>query len=418
MKKFRFLVGFGLKKRIYKKAFIITNIIIGIIIIAIVNIPNIIAVFSDDSDEVQVLQTAIVNNSDDTVYPLETNIIQTLNQSTEKYEFEEADNTLSDNQDFWDQENLDILIIFSGDLKQPNVEVFALDEDYRLSLTQSIQLVLYEYQDIGYANYNIVSPPASGEDPGLSEEDQMFIDGIGSLLFLPVFFLIIMATQFLGVDIIEEKSSKAIETIIASVPPKTHFLSKITASISFLLIQSAVLIGFGLIALLVSKAFASSGNFDGVSLFTEFAKRIPNWPILLLLTILFLLFGSLLFLVFAAFLASTSTSQEDYQQAQLPLMFLLLGGYYITIFLPILNADGLIRVFAYIPFFSTMVAPMAYIGGNITIIEAIISLVINVCFVFLLIYFISPIYRVAILSYEETKFFKRIKFYIKKAFSK
>ncbi|MFO7968501.1 MAG: ABC transporter permease [Candidatus Izemoplasmatales bacterium] len=418
MKKFKFLVSFGLKKRIFKKSFIISNIIIGIIIIGLVNIPSIISIFSDDTDEVETLNTAIVNNTNDTDYPLETNIIATLNQTYQDYQFEQIDNTLTDTQDFWDQEELDILIIFTGDLKQPNVEIFALNESHRSILTDPIQLILYDYQDIGYANYDIKSPPATGEDPGLSDEDQMFIDGIGSILFLPVFFLVIMATQFLGVDIIEEKSSKAIETIIASVPSKTHFLSKITASISFLLIQSGILIGFGILAVFVSKAFASSSSIDGVSLFTEFARRIPNWPILLLITILFLIFGTLLFLVLAAFLAAISTTQEDYQQAQVPLIFLLLGGYYITIFLPILNADGLIRVFAYIPFFSTMVAPMAYIGGTISVIEAIISLVITIGFVILFLYIISPIYRVAILSYDETKFFKRVKFYIKKAFSK
>lgn len=418
MKKFKFLVFFGLKKRIKKKSFVITNLIIGILIIAIINIPSIISIFSDDANEIQNVNVTVINQTDDMDYPLESNIVQTLNQTYEQYDFEAYDYTYTSDDAFWDQEDLDVLVIFTGDLDQPNVEIFTPDDDLRSILTSPIQLVLYDYQDITYANYDLKTPPTDGEDPGLSDEDQSFIDGIGSLLFLPVFFLVIMATQFLGVDIIEEKSSKAIETIIASVPAKTHFLSKITASISFLLIQSSILIGFGLLAVLVSNLFKSSGSAEGISLFSEFAKRFPNWGAFLTFGLLFLVFGTLLFLILAAFLASIATTQEDYQQFQAPLIFLLLGSYYLTIFLPILNADGVLRVFAYIPFLSMMVAPLAYITGNITFLGIIISLLISIGTLVLVLYIIAPVYRVAILSYDHTKFFKRIKFYMKKAFSK
>ncbi|MDA3931220.1 MAG: ABC transporter permease [Tenericutes bacterium] len=418
MKKFKFLVGFGLSKRIMKKSFIISNIIIGILIIGIINIPSIISLFSDDTDEIQNVSITVINNTNDIDYPLEVNIVQILNQSYEQYSFEDTDYTFTDESSFWEQEEIDVLIIFNEDLKQPNVEIYASDEEYRSILISPIQLVLYDYQDIGYANYDLKTPPSTGDDPGMSEADKMFMDGIGSLLFLPVFFLVIMATQFLGVDIIEEKSSKAIETIIASVPAKTHFLSKITASISFLLIQSSILIGFGILAILVSKVFESSSQTEGISLFSEFANRIPNWEGLLIFSLLFMFFGTLLFLTLAAFLAAISTTQEDYQQFQAPLIFLLLGSYYLTIFLPLLNADGLLRVFSFIPFFSMMIAPLAYVTGTIGLVSIMISLSLTIITVLFVLYVIAPVYRVAILSYDHTKFFKRIKFYMKKAFTK
>ena len=418
MKKFKFLVGFGLKKRVFKKAFVISNIIIGLVIIALINLPSIIAIFQDDENEIIEVNTVIMNNTDDTEYALEEQLLQTMNGIYEGYSFIETDDSIENPEEFWDQSEVNVYIVFTGDLKQPNVEIYAHDQSLGNMLTQSIQLVLYDYQDIGYASYDIKTPPSNGENPGLSEADQSFLDGIGSLLFIPVFFLVIMATQFLGVDIIEEKSSKAIETIIASVPAKVHFLSKIAASISFLLIQSGVLLSFGLLALLVSRLFAASDSFEGLNLLSELASRIPNWPSILMISLLFMFFGALLFLVLAALLASISTTQEDYQQFQAPLIFLILGGYYMTIFLPLLDANGVLQVFSYIPFFSTMVAPMAYIRGAITLLEAIISLGITIAFVVLFIYYISPVYRVAILSYDETKFFKRIKFYFKKAFTK
>lgn len=418
MNKFKFLVQFGLKKRIFKKSFVISNLIIGILIIGIINIPSIISFFSSDEDVVETINVAIINETDDQTYPLKSNLITSFNQSYEDYTFVDTDYDYIDDESFWDQSELNLLIRFSGDLTQPNVEIYSYDQDLKAMITTPIQLILYDYQDIGYANYDIKSPPSTGEEGGMSEADKAFLDGIGSILFLPVFFLVIMATQFLGVDIIEEKSSKAIETIIASVPAKTHFLSKITASISFLLIQSMVLIGFGLLATLVGKAFETSSDVEGISLFQEFANRVPNWPELLIFSVLFMFFGALLFLILAAFLAAVSSTQEDYQQFQAPLIFLLLGSYYLTIFLPILNADGLLKVFAYIPFFSMMVAPLAFVTGTIGLWSIIISLIITIVTVVVVLYFVSPMYRVAILSYEHTKFFKRIKFFVKKTFSK
>jgi len=416
--KFKFLVQFGLKKRIFKKSFVISNLIIGILIIGIINIPSIISFFSSDEDVVETINVAIINETDDQTYPLKSNLITSFNQSYEDYTFVDTDYDYIDDESFWDQSELNLLIRFSGDLTQPNVEIYSYDQNLKAMITTPIQLILYDYQDIGYANYDIKSPPSTGEEGGMSEADKAFLDGIGSILFLPVFFLVIMATQFLGVDIIEEKSSKAIETIIASVPAKTHFLSKITASISFLLIQSMVLIGFGLLATLVGKAFETSSDVEGISLFQEFANRVPNWPELLIFSVLFMFFGALLFLILSAFLAAVSSTQEDYQQFQAPLIFLLLGSYYLTIFLPILNADGLLKVFAYIPFFSMMVAPLAFVTGTIGLWSIIISLVITIVTVVVVLYFVSPMYRVAILSYEHTKFFKRIKFFVKKTFSK
>lgn len=418
MNKFKFLVQFGLKKRIFKKSFVISNLIIGILIIGIINIPSIISFFSSDEDVVETINVAIINETDDQTYPLKSNLITSFNQSYEDYTFVDTDYDYIDDESFWDQSELNLLIRFSGDLTQPNVEIYSYDQNLKAMITTPIQLILYDYQDIGYANYDIKSPPSTGEEGGMSEADKAFLDGIGSVLFLPVFFLVIMATQFLGVDIIEEKSSKAIETIIASVPAKTHFLSKITASISFLLIQSMVLIGFGLLATLVGKAFETSSDVEGISLFQEFANRVPNWPELLIFSVLFMFFGALLFLILSAFLAAVSSTQEDYQQFQAPLIFLLLGSYYLTIFLPILNADGLLKVFAYIPFFSMMVAPLAFVTGTIGLWSIIISLVITIVTVVVVLYFVSPMYRVAILSYEHTKFFKRIKFFVKKTFSK
>jgi ABC-2 type transport system permease protein len=50
--------------------------------------------------------------------------------------------------------------------------------------------------------------------------------------------------------------------------------------------------------------------------------------------------------------------------------------------------------------------------------EALIALMVVSLFLLGALYIVSPIYKVAILSYDQTKFFKRIGDYFKKAFPK
>lgn len=422
MKKFKFLVGFGLRKRLFKKSFIISNLILGILIMALINIPSIITLFSDEAEEEEAFRVSVVNNTDEEAYPLEDNLLSVLNTSYMDRVYEAVPWESEEFARFWDQEEVDILLVFSGDLAQSDVSIYTTHAEQQSFLSGQVQNVLNDYQNITYANFDFESPPqgeegeGSTEDELLNEANNSFIEGIISLLFLPVFILIIMATQFLGVDIIEEKASKAIETIISSVPAKVHFLSKITSSIAFLVIQSSVLVLFIALGAFLENVFINASENEVFSVLGGLAERMPNWPYLLALSIGFLLFGTLIFLTLAALLASVATTQEDYQQYQAPLIFLLLGGYYMGIFLPILEADGMIRIASYLPFFSTIVAPIAYATGVIGLGEGIITLGITILMAVFFLYLIGPVYRVAILSYEETKFFKRIRFYIKKAF--
>lgn len=417
MKKFKFLVAYGLKKRLLKKSFIITNAILGLIIIAVINLPSIIDYFGSDEERLAIT-LQVDNLTDDQAYPLEESLLQVLNASYYGYAFELTADRIDAEDNFFEEGDVDLLLIFEGSLAQPDVKIYAHDQSLVNLVMNQVQVLLNDYQNINYANYEVVSPPSTGDENGLAEEDRMFINSIVSVLFLPVFILIIMATQFLGVDIIEEKSSKAIETVIASVPAKVHFLSKIIANLGFLVIQAGILIVFSLIGSFASGMFEQLSNTEELSLIAELGSRIQNWPSLLVLSVLFMLAGTLLYLTLAALIASIATTQEDYQQFQAPLVFLLLGGFYIGIFLPMAGVDGAVRVFAYIPFFSTIVAPIAYATGVINLLEAIIALVGLTVIALAFMYIVAPIYRVAILSYEETNFFKRIKLYGKKAFSK
>ena len=88
-----------------------------------------------------------------------------------------------------------------------------------------------------------LSSPVEITETVLNEEDQSneTKQNVGSIvttiLIIPFFILIVTMVQMLGAEINDEKTSRGMEIIISSVPAKTHFLSKVVAAISYVLIQ-------------------------------------------------------------------------------------------------------------------------------------------------------------------------------------
>ena len=416
MKKFKFLVKYGLLKRIARKSFIIANLVIAILSILIINLPAIIELFGGNDDQMTDLQIDIINDIGATT--LATDLENQFNLGLPS-PFYMVDEIVSlDLDTFWADEETDMLITFEGTLNDPVITVYSKYPEMNAGIMNQVELQLISYQLGGAYErpvFNTVMAP-DYEDP----EAGMMVGSISSLLILPLFILVTMATQFVGVDIIEEKSTKAIETIIASVPANTHFLSKIVAAIFFVIIQGALILFYGVLASLVAKLFQSAPMINlpqgEGSLLDYLGQILPNWPILLLMTILFIVVGTLFYLVVAALFASMAVTQEDYQQFQSPLMLMLLGGFYIGIFAPMAGGEGFMRIMAFVPIFAPMVAPVAMAGGSMTILQGVIALIVLIAFLAVMVYFASPVYKVAILNYDQTKFFKRVGDNFKKAF--
>ncbi len=419
MKKFKFLVKYGLKKRVFRKSFIIANIIVGILFIGIINLPTIIGWFVADDVQTENIYIDVYNQSPMTT--IHTDLQAVLNQPYEGYDyflFTDLDESF-DEEKFWADEDKDVALIVSGTVSEPNFDIYSKSPDYNQAMMVQIELLMINYQINDYKSpvFNTINAP-DYESP----EEKDAITSLMSILVLPLFILITMATQFVGVDIIEEKSTKAIETIIASVPAKLHFLSKIAASILFVMIQGALILVYGGIAALIGNVSASSGSLMGAGLDVHLLKYlqdiIPNWPLVLVIVMLFVIVGTLFYLVIAALLASMAVTQEDYQQFQSPLMLMLLGGFYIGIFAPLVGGYGFIKIMAFVPIFTPIVAPIAFASGIMSLLEAVIALVIMILVLIGSLYIVAPVYKIAILSYDQTKFFKRIKSYFKKAFAK
>jgi ABC-2 type transport system permease protein len=207
MKKFKFLVKFGLLKRIGRKSFLIANLVIAILSIAIINMPSIIALFSSDADQITDITIQVSDSIG--IETLVDDLDQKFNQGlpAKFYLLSATDPapTASDIEAFWADSEVDVLFVFGGTEENPIIEIYSKMPHLNASFANQIELQLISYQLGGAYERpvftNFLAPDY--EDP----EAGMMVGSIASILVLPLFILVTMATQFVGVDIIEEKST-------------------------------------------------------------------------------------------------------------------------------------------------------------------------------------------------------------------
>ena len=134
------------------------------------------------------------------------------------------------------------------------------------------------------------------------------------------------------------------------------------------------------------------------------SKLLAGIPFFIILIILSFLAYSL----FIGVLASMTTSMEDYNQIQTPVMIFLMLGYYLALYASVYQGAVFIKLAAFIPFISGILAPVMYTLGEMTIIDLIISIVLMIITCLLLYKYGLRIYKEGILNYSSNKLWNKI----------
>lgn len=433
--KFWFLFKESLKKKICSKWFKWVNLILLIIIAALINIDSIIKFFGGDFDEpinmYIIDEMGVYNDFENDIKNSYTSVLESynLNISLAKDDEEKlVDKIVS-------EENDDIIVKITPSDNYFDVEIISFDyidsilfEDINISLNNvkrnrallesGIDL---ELLDNIQKNVTVVRTLLN-ED---LDEDSELMQTVGSLItiifILPFFFLIIVIVQMIGAEINEEKTSKSMEIIISSVSPQVHFLTKIASANVFAVCQGALLILYVLIGMLIRIVLTPSSGIGALSLsFTQmgeisnfvvtfvnsniFKTIINGIPMFIILSIL----SFILYSLFTGILASMTTSMEDYQQLQTPIMVFLMIGYYLAIMSTIYDGSILVKVLSFIPFISGILSPVLYSLGELSLIHLYICAGIMIVTIFVMYKYGMRIYKVGILNYSSSKLWKKI----------
>lgn len=436
--KFKFLTKDSIKKKVSTKSFKITNLVLLIIIVALTNLDSIVKFFGGDFDEVVhvyvVDEVGVYDEFKKTVDNSFLNILDNYNASIEK----SSDSVDDLKKEIIDKESSDIIINITN-IDNPTYEkMFNVDfisYDY-------VDTVLYQniLTALNSTKVNLAMKKANIDqeildkvnagvevnrillDENLNENEEL-MEKIGSIItiafILPFFILIVLIVQMIGAEINEEKSTKSMEVIISSVSPEVHFISKLISANVFAILQGLLLILYtvigGVIRVLTTGGLAQSVNGIGelnsvsqyINLFikSDIASRLVNGiPFFVLLIILSFVAYSLLI----GILASVTTSMEDYNQIQTPVMIFLMVGYYLAIIASIYQGATFIKVMSLIPFISGILAPVTYTLGEIELWHMGVSIGLLLLVCYLLYKYGIKVYKAGILNYSSSKLWTKI----------
>ena len=430
-RKFLYLTKVSLRKKFKTKWFVITNIILAVAIILLLNINSIVSFFGGDFDNKTSI--IVVDNDTDSYTLFEKNIesyASSLNDEDMKITVKKTDKTSKELKD--DLKDDEILVELTSDnteyLKAKVTSNEKIDTLTYQVISQSLNstktTIGMAINNIDANTLNNISSPVTidrvvlNEDNNVDENMGLIMSSVFPTIILPFFMLTMILIQMVGGEICEEKTTRSMEIIISNVSPKQHLMSKILASNIFVIVQGLLLVVYTVIGLLISTNMLSSGMSlpsEVTSIFDSLVSSgfIEKLIYVIPLTLILIVLSFLAYSIVAGILASMTVNMEDFSQLQTPLVFISLGGYYLAMMAGMFNGSLLIRILSYVPFLSSFVSPSLYMMGEIGLIDIVISIVILVLFIYLILHFGIKVYKVGILNYSNekvwSKFFKAFK---------
>ena len=422
--KFLYLIKVSLKRKIDTKWFRIANILIALVIIGTANIDSIINYFGGDFNKPQKIYIIDNTNSSYDIFKQQID----MNESNKEYKLIKYKKTEKELKK--DLKNKDIAIVFNNDnekvlkvklLSQKYLDIldsqFLKNALYNTKIMLSIEKSNISFEEINsiYEQVDVERVVFDKSKNSSNENLEIIMQTVFPLVILPFFMLVVILVQMIGAEVNDEKTTRGMEIIISNVSPKVHFFSKVIASNIFVIFQGLLLFMYG-VAGFISRKFIGGdqikyGVFDTVketlkgAINTSFAdKLIYMIPLLLILMILTFLAYSLL----AGILASMTTTIEDFQQLQTPIMIILFIGYYLAVMAVMFKGSFFITGLSFVPFISAILAPSLFMIDQIGVYHVIGSIVIMIFTNYLLIKYGLRVYKVGILNYSSDKLWSKM----------
>ena len=429
--KLMFLIGEGIKRKVNTKTFKIVNIILILAIPILINIDTIIKFFGGDFDTAT---EVYINDETNNLYDTFINTFEqtesfTISQTD--IEFKKLEESKEDlENDIKEDESKNIILTIKSD--EENIltaELTAYDEvdsgleqrilntlnTIRMNIAiQQSNISAEELANI-YKSVEISKVMLNTEYDEAAENIKTFSYTLIPIFIIPFFLIVIFVIQMIGAEINEEKTSKSMEIIISSVSPKTHFISKMVTVNAFVLLQSILMLIYGAIGLIIRSKINGTGiiesfgiNLNQVGEMISTSSLLQEVILALPLIIILLVLSIIAYSLLAGILASMTTSIEDYQQLQTPMMILIMVGYYLALMASGFENATFITVFSIVPFISALLAPVLLVMGQIGITEIIISIVLLVIVIGLFFRYGIRIYKVGILNYSTSKLWTKL----------
>ncbi len=241
---------------------------------------------------------------------------------------------------------------------------------------------------------NVAVKHSTGEEEGTS--------GVLTFLigYMIAFFIYIAITLYgVGVmrSVVTEKSSRIVELLVATTTPRAMMSGKILGVGAAGLAQIAIWFIAG--AVLTSQQDAILGAFGAEPSATSIMPSL-TWTQIAVVLVFFVL-GYLFYSAMYAAVGAMVSNEQDTQQAQMPVTFLLVIG--IVSIMAVTNdpRSPTAAVLTNVPFWSPMLMPLRYFMGGASGAQVGISLAILAVSTIVVARAAAKIYRVGILMYGK-----------------
>ena len=206
---------------------------------------------------------------------------------------------------------------------------------------------------------------------------------LGILTSVLIYMALLLNGQAVAQGVVEEKTSRVVEIILATVRPRQLLLGKV--------------LGLGVVGLIQVAAIAVSGVAVGLATGTLDLHLSAALGTVVWLVVWFLLGYAAYSLAFAA-VASLVSRQEEVASVVTPVMMLLIVGYVIGIsILPSDPDSGFIAMLSLIPIFAPTLMPVRLALGVVPAWQAAVALAGIIAMIPLLLWLASRIYSNAVL---------------------
>jgi ABC-2 type transport system permease protein len=217
--------------------------------------------------------------------------------------------------------------------------------------------------------------------------------------FILYFSLLLFGTQVMS-SVIEEKNNRIVEILASSLTPFQMMLGKVVGVGLVALLQIGIWVG---IATYLSghqqqimHAFGVSAGAGGPGI--SLPTMRPD------LMVVFFIFFSLGFLLYAAAYAAVGamcSTTQDAQQLQMPVMLFVLAGFLSTFALMRDPNGTAAHVLTFVPMLTPFVVPLRFSISPLGPLELAASIGVTLLGMLLIVWIASRIYRVGILSYGK-----------------
>ena len=221
------------------------------------------------------------------------------------------------------------------------------------------------------------------------------------ILLMFMYFMLIMYSNVLVVDIATEKGSKMIEFIFSSVSAKDYFAGKILGNFLAIIVHSILYIIFGAISYFIIK---SKGLLD----FIKIDLSLDKTSLMIIGEIfIFIILSLLAYMIIAAMLGSLASKQEDASKVATPLMITIVGAFMVAMIFMNRPVNLFVKIASFIPYISVFFMPLRLIKGSAGIIEGGLSLIILALSLYITYIQASKVYKKHILNYSNDSIFTR-----------